>query len=138
MENEEIFEKINHHKKYLLYFLFGLIIWFIAILLRELGIHKIYYLKFFLAAAPNFAFVLLAFGVGMILFQLYFKKPFTFLNNALFVGLIFIFLILSEIIFFVFLSTPWDNYDLLASLIASIMILLIEYNQESKNTDNSS
>jgi len=120
---------------YSVYILLGGILWFATILLRDLSLINDFYLKFLLGIMPNFAVVFLGFGIGMIYFPILIKKiniPLKKYYPYLLLILIWIFILISEYLHQIFINSPWDNFDIIISGLATLIIIII-HNTYIKN-----
>lgn len=136
-------------KSYAIFVLFGAILWFFTIFLRENSLSSDLYYNLFLGIAPNFAVVFLVFGLGMLYHEPIINNIKHLINNwhiydklhkhinnwnvydklypYLLLTFIWILLILSEFVHEIFLNSPFDIFDIIASLLGTIIILLIYY-----------
>ena len=129
--------KNKTEKIYSIYVLLGGILWFATILLRDLNLINDVYLKFLLGIIPNFAVVFLVFGIGMIYFPILIKKiniPLKKYYPYLLLILIWIFILITEYLHQVFINSTWDNFDIIASGLATLIIIIIHntfYNKKN-------
>ena len=112
-------------KVYIVSGLIGLAMWSMTIILRETTLTNYDIVKHILRVMPNFGVVW-----GLVFFAMLFlvkglKRDFNSKNIYLTLLLIMILLFLSEIIHDKFLNSPFDIWDMVASAIASVIIIVI-------------
>ena len=103
----------------------GAVIWSITIFLRGTAAIDYDIIKQILWVAPNIGAVWMGVGFTFMLYPYIFKKEFNTKNIYLLLGIILLLLLASEIIHHLLLESPFDIWDMIASLIASIVIILI-------------
>ena len=103
----------------------GALIWSITIFLRGTAVVDYYIIKQILWVAPNIGAVWMGIGFTFMLYPYIFKKEFNTKNIYFLIGIILLLLLVSEIIHHFFLESPFDIWDMIASLLASIVIILI-------------
>ena len=111
----------------------GALSWTLTILLREITTNNIDIVNFILGIMPNISATWAFIWAGeSILKKL--NKDFTLKASVITSGLIFLFSIISEIIHHVFLNSPFDIYDIVATILAIVLYLIIFYiNRNSEN-----
>lgn len=75
--------------------------------------------------APNFGVVWVGVEISIMAYEHCFKKEFSAKYFCPLVGIIIVILLLSEIIYAIFLNSPFDIRDMYASLIAAFVLILI-------------
>jgi len=94
--------------------------------LREIATSNIYIVNFILGIMPNISATWFFIWAGeSILNKL--NKDFTLKASVITSGLIFLFSIISEIIHHLFLNSPFDIYDIVATILAIVFYLIIFY-----------
>ena len=124
-------------KIYSILSLIGMGMWTAAIFLRGTSLMDNVVLRRILWVAPNFGVVWAGIGFTYLLFPRIFKREFEPKYTIPLLGIIFVLLLLAEIIHHVFLDSPFDLWDMLASIISSIIIiaiyLFIKYREDYYN-----
>ena len=103
----------------------GIVLCSATIFLRETVLMDYDIIKRILWVAPNFGAVWVGVGFTYLFFPYIFKREFDAKYTNLLVGAVFVLLLISEIIHHLFLDSPFDIWDMLASAVASIAILLV-------------
>ena len=107
--------------------------WAATSFLRGTSLMEYEVIKQILWRTPNFAAVWVGIGLTYITFPLVLKKEFDPKHTYLSVGIIMAILVILEIVHHVFLDSPFDIWDIVASVIALIFIIVIhatkEYNE---------
>ena len=125
----------ENEKIYIVYTIFGAVLWFSAIILRDLNLSNDIYFNYILGVLPNFAVVFLAFGIGMIYYPILKKKislPLKKYYSLIILILIWVLLLISEYLHQIFINSPWDNFDIIASGLATLIIFIFYYIDVSK------
>lgn len=120
-------ETIDLKKIYSILAVAGVIMWSAVIFLRETPLMDNAVLRRILWVAPNFGVVWACVGFIFMLFPLIFKREFDPKHTLHLVGGILTLLILSEVVYNVFLDSPFDVWDMAASAVASIVVIMIYY-----------
>ncbi len=108
--------------------LIGALLWALTIFLRGTALMQNETISFLLGIAPNFGVGLLLPMFTVIYYPILFKKDITFKKFILILIAIFLLLFVSEVVHDKFLNSRFDFYDIVASLIAlGVMILLYKY-----------
>jgi hypothetical protein len=131
-------ESVNHISIAVIHFLglSGVILWVALIFLREMPIVHHPSANIWLGIAPNFGVALL---LPMLLANYYpvvFKRRFTrqiFLDGL---AVIFTVLLLSEVVHDIFLNSGFDIWDLAASLVALVIMVLFARKRNSMKKEN--
>lgn len=114
-------------KKTLTYFfgITGAILWSITILLRELSINNAI-INFILGIMPNIAATWMFIWLAEYMFN---AKKYTFtMKRAVFSsGVVFILALVSEIIHDVYLESPFDINDIIATIMSIALYLIVFY-----------
>jgi uncharacterized membrane protein len=105
----------------------GAILWAASIFLRETSLMDYSVIRHFLWVAPNIAAVWMGIGFTFMLYPHIFKKEFDKKYLYALIGAILAVLLFSEIIHHVFLDSPFDIWDMVASLAASIIIIIVRF-----------
>lgn len=115
-----------------LFGIIGAISWSLTILLRETSINTIPMINFILGVMPNISATwFFIYAVEFILNKI--GKLFTFRYALITATSIFLLGLVSEIIHDLFLNSPFDIYDIIVTVFAIILYLLILYLTTSKN-----
>ena len=103
----------------------GAVAWSITILLREQSINNLF-LNFVLGIMPNISATWVFICIAEIIYN---SKKYKFTNErAIFSSiLVFIFALLSEIIHELYLNSPFDNNDIIATIVAILIYLIVFY-----------
>ena len=121
-------------KTYKIVSLIGLMLWSATIFLRGTSAMDYYLARRILWVMPNFGVVWAGVGLACIIFPYIFKKEFDPKHTYPLLGAIFLLLLLSEIIHHAFFNSPFDIWDMLASAVASIIIVIIyNFKKHSKS-----
>lgn len=113
----------------------GVILWVATLILRDLNLATDIYLNSLLGIIPNFAVVFLAFGIGMFYYPILNNKikiPLKKYYPYLVLITIWILVLISEYIHQILLNSPWDPFDILASGLATLIVVII-YNIYGRN-----
>ena len=116
-------------KKYTVTSVFGIIgitSWAITILLRETYLVNIDVIKFKLGVMPNIGAVWFFIQMVEIIYEKI-KKDFTFKISIKVSGIIFLMAVLSEVVHDMFLNSPFDIFDIIATILAITIYLIILY-----------
>ena len=105
--------------------LFGVFLWVFTIFLRETSLVQDSRINFLLGITPNFGVALLIPMLLINYFPIVFKKAITHRNFLCGMGIIFTTLFFSEVVHDLFLNSPLDIWDLVASSVAIIIMALI-------------
>jgi len=105
--------------------LIGIFIWTATHFFRGTSLMDYEVVKQILWRTPNFAAVWVGVGLTYITFPLISKKEFDPKHTYLLVGVIMVLLIILEIVHHIFLESPFDIWDIVASVIASLFIIVI-------------
>lgn len=118
----------------LIFGVIGAILWTLTVLLREVdGISGFNGLSFTLGIMPNFAATWVFIWAGEVIYETKNKK-FMFKEAAKTATIIFICALLSEVVHDLFLNSPFDIYDIIATIAAVIVYLVTFYmNSIKKN-----
>ena len=103
----------------------GALIWSATVFLRETALIDYDIIRQILWVAPNIGAVWMGVGFTFMLYPYIFKKEFNTKNIYFLIGIILLLLLASEIIHHFFMESPFDIWDMIASLLASIVIILI-------------
>ena len=117
--------KVDMKKTYSIILLTGVLIWTGAVLLRETSLMDNAIIRRLLWAAPNFGVVWAGVGFTYILYPRFFNKDFDPGHTASLVGVILALLLVAEFIHHFFLDSSFDVWDMAASAIAAVIVLLI-------------
>ena len=115
-------------KKYTITSIFGIIgiiTWTITIFLRESSVNNIY-TSFILGIMPNISATWSFIWLGETIVNIkniYFNFKIASITSAI----IFLFAIVSEIIHHMFLNSPFDIYDIIATIVSIIIYLIFFY-----------
>ena len=112
-------------KIYIILALIGMLVWTAAIFLRETSLMEYSFIRRLFWVAPNFGVVWAGVGFTYILYPRIRQKEFETKNTFPLVGIILVLLFVSEIIHHFFLDSPFDIWDMVASIIAAIIIIAI-------------
>lgn len=115
----------------------GMVTWIATILLRELSINNIC-ISFILGIMPNISAAWLFIWLGeTIVKQKSISSNFRIIS--IISGLIFLLALISEIIHDKFLNSPFDVYDIIATIVSIAIYLVVFYfsNRTLKSTDQS-
>ena len=106
--------------------IFGALSWALTNLLRETTINSLEIFNFILGIMPNIAATYFFIWVGKIIFERL-NKNFTLKFSMITSALVFLFAIISEIIHDLFLNSPFDMYDMIATSSAIALYLITFY-----------
>ena len=112
-------------KKYTITHVFGIIgvlSWSGTVLLREMLLSDIGVLNFILGIMPNISASWVFMWIGEKLINKE-SRDFTFKAASIVSGVIFLFALISEIIHEMFLNSPFDANDIIATIVAIIFYL---------------
>ena len=121
-------------KKYTITHVFGIIgvlSWSGTVLLREMLLSDIGVLNFILGIMPNISASWVFMWIGEKLINKE-SKDFTFKAASIVSGVIFLFALISEIIHEMFLNSPFDANDIIATIVAIIFYLALFYISKHK------
>ena len=121
-------------KKYTITHVFGIIgvlSWSGTVLLREMLLSDIGVLNFILGIMPNISASWVFMWIGEKLINKE-SKDFTFKAASIVSGVIFLFALISEIIHEMFLNSPFDVNDIIATIVAIIFYLALFYISKHK------
>ena len=121
-------------KKYTITHVFGIIgvlSWSGTVLLREMLLSDIGVLNFILGIMPNISASWVFMWIGEKLINKE-SRDFTFKAASIVSGVIFLFALISEIIHEMFLNSPFDANDIIATIVAIIFYLTLFYVSKHK------
>ena len=121
-------------KKYTITHVFGIIgvlSWSGTVLLREMLLSDIGVLNFILGIMPNISASWFFMWIGEKLINKG-SRDFTFKAASIVSGVIFLFALISEIIHEMFLNSPFDANDIIATIVAIIFYLTLFYVSKHK------
>ena len=121
-------------KKYTITHVFGIIgvlSWSGTVLLREMLLSDIGVLNFILGIMPNISASWVFMWIGEKLINKE-SRDFTFKTASIVSGVIFLFALISEIIHEMFLNSPFDVNDIIATIVAIIFYLTLFYVSKHK------
>ena len=121
-------------KKYTITHVFGIIgvlSWSGAVLLREMLLSDSSVLNFILGIMPNISASWVFIWIGENLINQA-KRDFTFRVASIVSGVIFLFALISEIIHEMFLNSPFDVNDIIATILAILFYLIVFYISKHK------
>ena len=121
-------------KKYTITHVFGMIgvlSWSGTVLLREMLLSDIGVLNFILGIMPNISASWVFIWIGEKLINKE-SRDFTFKAASIVSGVIFLFALISEIIHEMFLNSPFDANDIIATIVAIIFYLTLFYVSKHK------
>ena len=121
-------------KKYTITYVFGIIgalSWSGTVLLREMLLSDSSVLNFILGIMPNISASWFFIWIGEKLINKV-KRDFTFKVASIVSGVIFLFALISEIIHEMFLNSPFDANDIIATIVAIIFYLTLFYVSKHK------
>ena len=121
-------------KKYTITHVFGIIgvlSWSGTVLLREMLLSDIGVLNFILGIMPNISASWVFMWIGEKLINKE-SRDFTFKTASIVSGVIFLFALISEIIHEMFLNSPFDANDIIATIVAIIFYLTLFYVSKHK------
>lgn len=105
--------------------LVGVFLWASTVFLRQTGVIQYGFIRSLLDVAPNFGAVWGAFGLTYTtVFPVMLKRKFDFRYSVPLILIILALLLASEIIHDLFLNAPFDVWDMVASLIAAVLLWL--------------
>lgn len=104
----------------------GIISWAITILLRETNLINIDIINFKLGVMPNIGAEWFFIWMVEIIYEKI-KKDFTFKIAIKVSGVIFLMAVLSEVVHDMFLNSPFDIFDIIATILAITFYLIILY-----------
>lgn len=117
-------KKVNYSK---VLGVLGIAIWGLTILLRERAIVTIPVIGFLLGVAPNCGAVWFFAGIFQEIYPSLFKKACTFKTTILILVGIFILGVGSEIVHDLFLNSPFDIFDIIATVVASVVYVIVAW-----------
>ena len=121
-------------KKYTITHVFGIIgvlSWSGTVLLREMLLSDIGMLNFILGIMPNISASWVFIWIGEKLINKV-NRDFTFKTASIISGVIFLLALISEIIHEMFLKSPFDVNDIIATIVAIIFYLALFYISKHK------
>ena len=121
-------------KKYTITHVFGIIgvlSWSGTVLLREMLLSDIGVLNFILGIMPNISASWVFMWIGEKLINKV-NRDFTFKTASIISGVIFLLALISEIIHEMFLNSPFDVNDIIATIVAIIFYLALFYISKHK------
>ena len=121
-------------KKYTITHVFGIIgvlSWSGTVLLREMLLSDIGVLNFILGIMPNISASWVFIWIGEKLINKV-NRDFTFKTASIISGVIFLLALISEIIHEMFLNSPFDVNDIIATIVAIIFYLTLFYISKHK------
>ena len=121
-------------KKYTITYVFGIIgalSWSGTVLLREMLLSDSSVLNFILGIMPNISASWVFIWIGENLINKA-KRDFTFKVASIVSGVIFLFALISEIIHEMFLNSPFDVNDIIATILAILFYLIVFYISKHK------
>jgi len=121
-------------KKYTITYVFGIIgalSWSGTVLLREMLLSDSSVLNFILGIMPNISASWVFIWIGEKLINKA-KRDFTFKVASIVSGVIFLFALISEIIHEMFLNSPFDVNDIIATILAILFYLIVLYISKHK------
>ena len=104
----------------------GILSWSLTILLREVTLNGIDTIKFILGIMPNISACWFFIWVGEIIVNKM-NNDFTFKVASIISGVIFLLAIISELIHDIFLKSPFDMNDIIATVLAITLYLISFY-----------
>ncbi|MBC5996522.1 hypothetical protein EAI30_05395 [Romboutsia ilealis] len=104
----------------------GIISWAITILLRETYLVNIDIINFKLGVMPNISAAWFFIWMVEIIYEKI-KKDFTFKISIKVSGIIFLMAVLSEVVHDMFLNSPFDIFDIMATILAIALYLIVLY-----------
>ena len=104
----------------------GIISWAITILLRETSLVNIDIINFKLGVMPNISAAWFFIWMVEIIYEKI-KKDFTFKISIKVSGIIFLMAVLSEVVHDMFLNSPFDIFDIMATILAIALYLIVLY-----------
>lgn len=113
----------------------GILSWTLTILLRDTTVNSIEIFNFILGIMPNISAAYFFIWVGKIVAERL-NKNFTLKISMIISGLIFFFAIISEIIHDLFLNSPFDIYDIIATISAITLYLITFYITKNRRNIN--
>jgi len=116
---------VDMKKTYSIILVMGVLIWAGAVLLRETPLMDNAIIQRLLWVAPNFGVVWAGVGFTYILYPRFFKKDFDPKHTVSLVGVILALLLSAEFIHHFFLDSAFDIWDMAASTIAAVIVLLV-------------
>ena len=102
----------------------GIIIWMITILLRAMPLSSINSIGFILGIMPNISATWLFIWIAEVICEKV-SKVFTFKISIITCSSILVLAFISEIVHDLFLNSPFDIYDIIATVFAGIVYLII-------------
>ena len=121
-------------KKYTITHIFGIIgvlFWSGTVLLREMLLSDSGVINFILGIMPNISASWVFMWIGEKLINKE-SRDFTFKAASIVSGVIFLFALISEIIHEMFLNSPFDANDIIATIVAIIFYLALFYISKHK------
>lgn len=100
--------------------------WTLTLLLRGTSINNIEIVNFILGIMPNISAAWFFIWIGETILNKS-NKFFDLKSSIITSGLIFLFSIISEIVHDLFLNSPFDIYDILATILAIVLYLVTFY-----------
>lgn len=113
----------------------GILSWTLTNFLRETTLNSVEIFNFILGIMPNISAAYFFIWVGKIIFDRL-NKNFTLKVSVITSGLIFLFAIISEIIHDLFLNSPFDMYDIIATISAITLYLIPFYITKNRRSIN--
>jgi len=110
---------------YQILFFLGNIIWSLTIFLRSTTLNENEVSRAILGRTPNFGAVWAGIGLPYIVFPLIFKKEFNPKYNYYLVAIVMVIIVISEVIHHFFLNSKFDIWDMIVSMIASLLFIVI-------------
>ena len=120
-------------KTYSILMLAGALAWAATRILRNTHLMDNAILQRLLWVAPNFCAVWVGVGLTFLLYPRIFKNEFDAKHTVPLVGGLFGVILLSEIIHHVFLDSAFDIWDMVASAVASVIVLLVHALHKDKS-----
>lgn len=106
--------------------LVGVMLWASTVFLRQTSIMQYSIIRSLLGVAPNFGAVWGAFGLTYTtVFPVVLKREFDLRYSVLLILIILALLLASEIIHDLFLNAPFDVWDIVASVIAAVLLWVL-------------
>lgn len=117
-------ERVKKYTVTAVFGIIGMVTWILTILLREMSVMLPGAGIFVLGVMPNISalWVLLWFGEVFVCRK---NRIFTIQKAGILSGVILMFAILSEVVHDKFLRSPFDRYDILATVLAILVYLLV-------------
>lgn len=109
----------------------GILFWALTILLRETSLNSVGIVNFILGIMPNISATWFFIWMEEVIINRL-NKDFNFKILSIIAILIFIFAIISEIIHDIFLNSPFDIYDIMVTILAITLYLIISFRLSMK------